>query len=40
MNIDMKKWLKLDPLLKDEFAKALYGNNEIDDIQAEEIMNS
>lgn len=40
VNIDMKKWLKLDPMLKDEFAKALYGNNEINDIQAEEIMNS
>lgn len=40
MNIDMRKWMKLDPAIKQEITKALYGSEEIDDVAAEEIMNS
>jgi hypothetical protein len=40
MNIDMKKWAKLDPIIRQELTKALLGDAEITDVEAEDIMNS
>jgi len=40
LNIDMRDWMKLDPLIRQEFTKALYGTSEIDNDQAIEIMKS
>jgi len=40
LNLDMKEWMKLDPLLKQKLTNALYGTDEIDDVQTDEIMES
>lgn len=40
LNINMKDWIKLDPRLQQELTKALYGEGEVDEVQAAEIMES